>query len=154
MTHETTVTAAVLGELIPELEYAAPVLLERSDRGDPLVGTASPTDLGFETGSVDSVLVELFKSLVPYVKAMLGWGMLVVLQAWLSSARESRHHVELVAKLNALIDENAKLRQAVETIADLLARRDGAPVSRADVVEAIAAATYRLGERDGARSRG
>lgn len=152
MTHENTVAAAVLGELIPELEYAAPVLLERSDRGDPLVGKTSPSDLGFETGSVDSVLLEFFKSLVPYVKAMLGWGVLVVLQGWLWSARESRHQVELVARVNALIDENAKLRQAVEAIADLLARREGAPVSRGDVVEAIAAATYRLGERDGTRA--
>lgn len=153
MTHERTFTAAIAGELIPELEYAAPVLLERAERGDPLVGTTSPADLGFETGAVDSVLLELFKSLVPSVKMVLSWGVLVVLQGWVSADRESRHHAELVVTLNALIDENAKLRQAVQTIAELLARREGAPVSRDDVVEAIAAATHRLGEREDARSR-
>jgi hypothetical protein len=153
MTHENTIAATILGELIPELEYAAPVLLERSDRGDPLVGTTSPTDLGFETGSVDSVLLELFKSLVPYVRMILGWGVLIVVQGWLSAGRESRHHAELVTTLNALIDENGKLRQTVERIAELLTRRDGATVSAGEVVESIAAATYRLGEKDGAHSR-
>lgn len=82
MTPEKTITAAILGELIPELQYAAPVLLERLDRGDPLVGTTSPTDLGFETGAVDSVLLEFFKSLVPYVQTALGWGTLGILQRW------------------------------------------------------------------------
>ena len=31
------VAAAILVELIPELKYAAPVLLERYDRGEPLI---------------------------------------------------------------------------------------------------------------------
>lgn len=150
VTHENTITAAILGELVPELEYAAPLLLERSERGDPLVGTTSPTDLGFETGAVDSVLLELFKSLVPYVKTLMTWGMLTVVQTWLLSQRESRQHAELVANLNALVEENAKLRQTVETIAQLLARREGVPVSRHDVVESVAAATYRVGNADSA----
>src|SRR4051794_19524633 len=125
MTREDTIAAAILGELIPELEYAAPLLLERSDRGDPLVGTTSPTDLGFGTGAVDSVLLEFFKSLVPYVKTVLSWGMLRVIQAWLSSQRESRQHAELLAMLNVLLTENARLRQTVERIAELLGRREG-----------------------------
>jgi hypothetical protein len=153
MTRETTITAAILGELIPELEYAAPVLLERSERGDPLVGTTSPTDLGFETGSVDSVLLEFFKSLVPYVKTALGWGVLSVLQAWLLSERDSRHQAELVARLNALIEENAKLREPVQTIAQLLARREGVRIPADDVVESIAAATWRVSQTDSARTR-
>jgi hypothetical protein len=153
MTRDSAITAAILGELIPELEYAAPVLLERSERGDPLVGTTSPADLGFETGSVDSVLLEFFKSLVPYVKTMLGWGVLVVVQLWLSSERESRHQAALVANLNALVEENVKLRQTVEGIADLLALRDGVPVSTQDVVESIAAATGRIGTTDDVHSR-
>ncbi len=148
MTREDTITAAILGELIPELEYAAPLLLERSDRGDPLVGTTSPTDLGFETGAVDSVLLELFKSLVPYMKTVMSWGMLRVIQEWLSSQRESRHNAELLAMLNGLIVENARLRETVERVAELLGRREGVPVSAEGVVQAIAAATYRVGSTD------
>lgn len=154
MTSEKALTAAILGELIPELEYAAPVLLERADRGDPLVGTTSPTDLGFETGAVDSVLLEFFKSLVPYVKTALSWGLLNAIQGWLLLERESRHHAELVARLKVLIEENAKLRQTVDRVADLLARRDGVPVSADDVVASIAAAVYRLGQSEGARAGG
>lgn len=153
MTHENTIAAAILGELIPELEYAAPVLLERSDRGDPLVGTSSPTDLGFETGAVDSVLLEFFKALVPYVKTLLGWGVLNVVQTWLWAERESHQHTELVARLNALIEENAKLRQTVERMAELLSRREGVPVSRGDIVESVAAATFRVSKTDGTRAR-
>lgn len=151
MTREDTITAAILGELIPELEYAAPVLLERSDRGDPLVGTTSPTDLGFGTGAVDSVLLELFKSLAPYVKTVLSWGVLRVIQAWLSSQRESRQHEELLAMLNVLFAENARLRQAVEGIAELLSRKED--VSVEDVLQAFAAAAYRVGSADGGRER-
>jgi hypothetical protein len=151
MTREDTITAAILGELIPELEYAAPVLLERSDRGEPLVGTTSPTDLGFETGAVDSVLLELFKSLVPYVKTVLSWGVLRVIQAWLSSQRESRQHAELLAMLNGLLAENARLRKTIDRIAELLGDRDGAPVPAEDVVQSIAAATYRAGSTDSSR---
>lgn len=151
MTREDTITAAILGELIPELEYAAPVLLGRSDRGDPLVGTTSPTDLGFETGAVDSVLLEFFKSLVPYVKTVLSWGVLRVIQAWLSSQRESRQHAELQAMLNGLLAENARLRQTVERIAELLGRREGEPVSAEDVLRSFAAAMYRISSTDSDR---
>ncbi len=149
MLREETITAAILGELIPELEYAAPVLLERWDRGDPLVGTTSPADLGFETGAVDSVLLELFKSLVPYVKTVLSWGVLRVVQAWLSSQRESRHRADLLTVLNAHLAENDRLRQTVERIVELLSRRED--VSAEDVLQAFAAATHRVG---GAESGG
>jgi len=151
MTREETITAAILGELIPELEYAAPVLLERSDRGDPLVGTTSPTDLGFETGAVDSVLLEFFKSLVPYVKMVLSWGVLRVIQAWLLSKGELRHHTRLLAMLNVLLAENAKLRQTIERIAEILSRREGVPVSAEEVVQSIAAAINRVGGTDNGR---
>src|SRR4051794_8568688 len=45
MIDKRTAAAAILGELIPELEYAAPVLLDRLDRGLPLVERKSPSDL-------------------------------------------------------------------------------------------------------------
>jgi len=154
MNREDTITATILGELIPELEYAAPVLLERSDRGDPLVGTTSPTDPGFETGAVDSVLLELFKSLLPYVKLVLSWGVLRIIQAWLSSQRQSRQQSDLLSMLNLLLSENAKLRQAVEKIAELLGRSDGEPVSTEDVMKSIAAAAFRAGGTDSDDERG
>ena len=148
-----TITAAILGELVPELEYAAPLLLERWNRGDPLVGTTSPADLGFETGAIDSVLLELFKALVPYVKTVLSWGVLRVIQAWLASQRESRHHAELVATLNALFAEDARLRHAVKEIADMVGRREGALVSAEDVVQSIGEATARVGSADSGDER-
>jgi hypothetical protein len=148
-----TLTAAILGELVPELEYAAPLLLERWDRGDPLVATASPADLGFETGAIDSVLLELFKSLVPYVKTVLSWGVLRVIQAWLASQRESRHHAELVAALKVLFAEDPRVRHAVEGIADKVGRREGARVSAEDVVQSIGEATYRVGSADSGGER-
>lgn len=152
MTHENTLTAAILGELIPELEYAAPVLLERSERGESLVAPASPTDIGFETGAVDSVLLELFKALLPYVHTVLSWGVLGVVQTWLLSERGAREHAALLASLDAAIEENVKLRQAVEAIAQLLARREGAAISSHDVVESIAAAIERVSDAEGTRS--
>jgi hypothetical protein len=143
-----TITAAILGELVPELEYAAPLLLERWDRGEPLVGRTSPADLGFETGAIDSVPLELFKSLVPYVKTLLSWGALRVIQAWLSSRRESRHHAELIATLNVFFAEDVRLRHAIEGIADMVGRREGVPVSAEDIVQSVGEATDRVGSTD------
>lgn len=145
---DTTITAAILGELIPELEYAAPLLLARSDRGEPLVGATSPTDVGFETGAVDSVLLELFKALIPYVKTILTWGVLRVVQEWLTSHRESRQRADIVAALTLLAAENASMGRSFGQIAELLARREAAPVSSEDVAQSIAAAAERLGAAD------
>lgn len=154
MTDKNTIAADILGELIPQLGYAAPVLLQRFERGEPLVGAKSSTDLGFDPGPVDSVILEFFKALVPYVQAALGWGALGVLQAWRLSKKGSRSQAELTATLGALIGENAKLREAVEKIAELLSRMDGAPVSTDYVVDSIAAAAARRSDTaDDARSR-
>ena len=150
---EDTIAAAILGELIPELEYATPTLLARLDRGEPLIATTSPTDPGFETGAVDSVLLELFRSLVPYVKLVLSWGALRVIQGWFSSQRQSRHEAELLAMLTVLIGENSRVREAVEKIAERIAIRDGLPTSVDDVARLIGDAVSRLsakvGDRDG-----
>jgi hypothetical protein len=149
MSSVRTITAAVLGELLPELEYAAPSLLERLERGEPLVAPSSPTDLGFETGAVDSVLLEFFKALVPYVKAVLDSGVLGLIQSWLLSEREGRRDAELIAGVNALIEENAKLRQSVARIAEIVGRREGTAVSTEEVVGLIAEATSRVSRSDG-----
>src|SRR5262249_2134333 len=42
MLDERTAAAAILGQLIPELEYAAPILLERLDHNQALVDRRSP----------------------------------------------------------------------------------------------------------------
>lgn len=148
---ENTITAAILGELVPELGYTAPLLLERLDSGDPLIRKTSPSDLGFEGGNVDPVLLEFFKALVPFVKTALSWGMLGILQAWLLHKSSSRAQAELIERLIAGIDANPDLRRAVEGIADLLTRLDKAPVSVNDVVESFAAATRRVSTTDNAR---
>lgn len=145
MTEEQTVTAAILGELIPGLEYAAPVFLERHERGEPLIGTSPSTDLGFEGSSpVDSVLLEFFKALVPYVKTVLGCGVFGAIQMWQLSRRISRNHAELIATISTRAAENAKLSQAFQTIADFMTRYYASPVSPNEIIEAIVAAADRL----------
>jgi hypothetical protein len=76
-----------------------------------------------------------------------------VIQASLSSQRESRHHAELVATLNVLFAEDVRLRHAVEGIADMVGRREGALVSTEDVVQSISEATYRVGRADSGDER-
>jgi hypothetical protein len=153
VTDENTITAAILGELIPELEYAAPRLLMRLERGEPLVQTTPQTDLGFVGGPVDPVLLEFFKALVPYVKTALGCGMLGILQTWLLSKRDARHQAELIATLKAAIHEDTKRWQAFEKLAEFLARMDSAPVSADEVIESFVAASRRLSTTNDADPR-
>jgi hypothetical protein len=144
MTDEKTLTAAILGELIPQLRYAAPVLLERYERGEQLVAKIAPADPGFDGGTVDSVLLEFFKALVPYLKMALGWGLLGVIQRW-------RIHADVVTRLDAFFAADGHRQQVLEKIADLLARLDNAPVSRQEVIESFAAAISRIGSAGDAR---
>lgn len=151
---EDAVAAAIVGELLPELEYAAPVLLERFNDGEQLVLTTPPTDLGFGTGAVDSVLLEFFKALVPHVKTALSCGMLTVVQGWLFYEHAARNHTAQAAQLNTVIAQNAALYQCVVGLAALLTRKDGAPVAVDDVVDAIVDAMGRLGATVDSRLRG
>lgn len=128
---ERAVVAAVLGALIPELQYSTPLLLERYERGEPLLRRTSPSDPGFEGGAVDPILLEFFKAIVPHVRELLGWGTLGVLPVWYWSVR--RNHAEVMAALQTK-------QQTIDIIADVLTRMDGARVSGKDVVEAIARA--------------
>ena len=153
MTEEDTITAAILGELVPELGYAAPLLLERFDRGEPLIQPTSPTDPGFDGGKVDPVLLEFFKALVPFVKTALSWGMLVIVQNWLLHKSSSRAQAELVATLKSHIDGDANSRGAFEGMAGLLTRLDRDPVSVDDVVESFAEAASQVSTTDDAPSR-
>lgn len=138
---EDAIVGSIVRELVPELEYAAPTLVSRFNRGEPLVVTIPPSELGFEGGAVDHVLLELFKALVPYVKAALGCGMLTMIQSWRLHERSSLSQAQQAVQLNALVDQNAELRQILDRIAGLLSRYDGAPVRTTEVVESIAAST-------------
>lgn len=149
MSDEEVVTAAILGELVPQLEYAAPKLLERYHRGEPLVAQASRADLGFE-GGLDPVLLEFFKALVPCVEKILGWGTLGVVQTWIYRRGT---YGDLVVALKILVAENEKLRQILERVAELQGERQKTLVSSEDVLESIAEATYRVGTRDDGRPR-
>jgi hypothetical protein len=151
MTDENTIIAAILGELVPELGYAAPLLLERLDSGDPLIQATSSTDLGFAGGNVDPVLLEFFNALLPFVKTALSWGLFGILQSWLLHRSSSRAQAELFERLIAGIDANPDLRRVIQVIADLLTRLDKAPVSVNDVVESFAAATRRVSTTDDTR---
>jgi hypothetical protein len=153
MTFEKALTAEILGELVPQAEYAAPVLLERFERGEPLVQPTSPTDLGFEGGAVDSVALEFFKAFVPYVKAALGAGMLTILQTWHVSRRSADGQAEMIAALTRVVEENAKLREAVEAIARVMSAMDKAPLSTEQVLESFASANERVNQTDTDRRR-
>ncbi|HET8797017.1 MAG TPA: hypothetical protein VFO89_04985, partial [Thermoanaerobaculia bacterium] len=146
---EDAIAAAIVGKLLPELEYAAPVLLERFNDGEQLVLTAPPTDLGFGTGAVDSVLLELFKALVPHVKMALSLscGMLTVVQGWFVYGSSARNHAAQVAQLNTVISQNEAAYQVLVGVAAVVARREGAPVAVDEVVEAIVDAMERLGAK-------
>jgi len=129
MIDERTAAAAILGELIPELEYAAPVLLERLDRGQPLVERKSPSDLGFDTGTIDPRLLELFRALAPLVTAALSSGVLVILQ--------KKAQAEWRAALTQFQTENVKLRHIADSMASLLSKALKRPVTPAEVDEAM-----------------
>lgn len=150
---EDAIAAAIVGELLPELEYAAPVLLERFNDGEQLVLTTPPTDLGFGTGAVDSVLLEFFKALVPYVKTALSCGILTVVQGWFVYGSSARNHAAQVAQLNTVITQNAAAYQVLVGVATVVARREGAPVAVDEVVEAIVDAMERLGTKTDDRPR-
>jgi len=145
MPDEKAIAAAIVGELLPELEYAAPLLLDRFEKNEELVLKAPPIDLGFGTGAVDSVLLEFFKALVPYVQAALSYGILTVVQGWLVYEQAARNHAAQAAQLNGVLTQNAALAQTIAAVAALLERRDGAPVAVDDVVKAIVDAASRLG---------
>ena len=138
MIDERTAAAAILGELIPELEYAAPVLLERLERGRPLVERKSPSDLGFDTGTIDPQLLELFRALAPYVTAALSSGILVILQK-ISQA-------EWRAAVTQLQTENVKLRHSVDSMASLLSKTIGRPVAQSEIDDVMFAAIARLSQ--------
>jgi hypothetical protein len=138
MIDERIEAAAILGELIPELEYAAPVLLERLDRGQPLVERKSPSDLGFDTGTIDPQLLELFRTLAPLVTAALSSGVLVILQ--------KKAQAEWHAALTQFQTENVKLRNSVSSMASLLSKALKRPVTEAEVNEAMNDAIQRMAE--------
>jgi len=151
---EDVIAAAIVGELLPELEYAAPLLLERFDDGEQLVPATPPTDLGFGTGAVDSVLLEFFKALGPHVKTAFGCGILTVVQGWFVYGSAARNHVAQVARLSTVVTQNVTAYQVRVGVAALAARGDGAPVAVDEVVEAIVDATERLGAKTADPIRG
>lgn len=129
MIDERTAAAVIVGELIPELEYAAPVLLERLDSGQPLVERKSPSDLGFDTGTIDPHLLELFRALAPLVTSALSSGVLIILQ--------KKAQAEWRAALTQFQTENVKLRHNVDSMASLLSKALKRPVTQAEVNEAM-----------------
>lgn len=138
MIDERTAAAAILGELIPELEYAAPVLLERLERGEPLVERKSPSDLGFDTGTIDPQLLELFRTLAPLVTAALSSGMLLILH--------KKSQAEWRAAMTQLQTDNVKFRHSLDSIASLLSKVLKQPVTQAEVDERMRDAMERLSQ--------
>lgn len=138
MIDHRTATAAILGELIPELEYASTLLLERLDAGLPLVERRSPSDLGFETGSIDPQVLELFRTLAPYVTAAAG-----ILQSWLVHNRGKQSREEWQTAVRQLRSHDAELRQALASVGKALSDAS-VPVTQAELDDAIADAMARL----------
>jgi hypothetical protein len=146
MIEKRDAAAAILGELIPELQYAAPMLLKRLDRGEPMVNRTSPDNLGFETGIIDPQLLELFRQLARFVSAALGYGLLGFAQSWLLHGRNKQSQDELIAALSQLRAQNVELRQVLESIARALSVAGHAPVPQSEIDEAIAAAIASLAQ--------
>lgn len=146
MIEKRDVAAAILGELIPELQYAAPKLLERFDRGEPMVNRTSPSDLGFETGVIDAQMLELFRHLAPFVSAALGYGLLEILQSWVQHGRTKKSQDEILTALSQLRAQNSELRQSLESIARALSVAGHTPVPQSEIDQAIIAAIEHLSQ--------
>ena len=143
---ERIAAAAILGELLPELEYVAPILLDRLDRGLPLVEHKLSFDLGFDTGMIDARLLELFRVMAPHVISALNrGGVFGIVQ---SQLLHDRSEEELRAALAQLQMQNVELRRSVESIAGALSGSASVPVAPSEVDEAIAAAITRLTQDD------
>lgn len=139
MMDERTATATILGELIPQLEYAAPVLLERLDRGLPLVERKSPSDLGFDTGMIDAGLLELFRALAPYVTMVVGSKIFRILRD-----REERSQEEIRIALTQMQAQNTVMQQRMAEILKAMSRMAKKPVSEAEIQIEIARAIERI----------
>jgi hypothetical protein len=139
MVDERAATAAILGQLIPQLEYAAPVLLERLERGLPLVERKSPSDLGFDTGMIDAGLLELFRVLAPYVTAAVGGGILGILHE-----RGKKSQEEIRAVLTQMQVQHAALQKGMAEILKVMPRVVKGTVAESEVKDAIARAIQRL----------
>jgi len=135
--------AAILGELIPELEYAAPILLDRLDRGLPLVEHKLSLDLGFDTGTFDARPLNLFRVMAPHVISALNSGVFGIVQ---SQFLHDRSEEELRAALAQLQMGSVELQHNVESIARALSGSATVPVGPSEVQEAIAAAITRLAQ--------
>ncbi len=142
-TDEHRIAAAILGELIPEFEYAAPVLLDRFARGLPLVEHKVSVDLGFDTGVIDAQLLDLFRVMAPFVISLLNSG---VFNFARSQALNNRSAEEVRVALAQLQMENVELRRSVESIAQALSGPASVPIAPCEVDEAIAAAITRLAQ--------
>ena len=140
MIDERTAAAAILGQLIPELEYAAPVLLERLDHDQLMVNRRSPSDLGFETGMIAPGTLDLFRVLAPYVTAALSSGL-------------SPHFAEEVAggiagdPGSAATGECAAATK-LDSITDVISARVPGPVPQSYVKEAILAAMEQMAQSE------
>ena len=142
MMEERTVAAAILGELVPELEYAAPCLLDRLKSGAPLIDRKSPSDIGFEIGRIDAQLLELFRALASYVSAMLSYGILELVQS-----RGKKSQEELRAEVRALRIRCVEIQEAMDSMKRTLDQA-GDVVSQSELDEAIVAAIARLDQEE------
>jgi hypothetical protein len=140
MIDERTAIAAILGQLIPAFEYAAPVLLDRLDNGLPLVARKSPSTLGFDIGMIDSRTLELFRDLAPLVTAAVNCGIVVILH--------NRSQAESRAALTRALKEEADLQRSVDAIVRLLSARTKEPVPQSYVEEAIQAAIAQMSKNE------
>lgn len=117
---EECAAGAILGGVFPALDLAAEELYVRVNAGERIDGKRIPASLGFETGSLDSVLLEAFKACVPAVKTFLTAGGLILISDWrrrrASAEEEQRRMRELATMQQTLSDVRESMHHLVTMV--------------------------------------
>jgi len=124
---EVRVAGAILGRFFPPLELAADELYERVTAGERVNDANLPASLGFETGTLDSVMLEAFKACVPHVKSFLAAGGMALIVEWIRHRNTKRRDDEEAQRrtneLESLRQERQETRDSFARLMDLFVHR-------------------------------
>lgn len=106
-----------IAEVLPELEDAAPVLVDRYLRGEPLTGSEAPSGLGFNIGVLDPEVVECFRHLMEALKfAVVHLGLLSLVQNWWFGRGRAKREQAIVRGVQEVMANEAAVKDCVATM--------------------------------------
>jgi hypothetical protein len=141
------VASTFIAELLPELHDAAPLLVERFDRGEPLTGSEAPSGLGFNIGLLDPVVLESFQHLMGAFRfAVMNLGLLSLVQNWWFSRGRKLREEKIVHGVEELVAHDVEMKKCIAQMADMIvalerSRGNTTPpdAARSEIASAIAA---------------